>query len=612
VSGRRPASAASPTGDIVSCTEAVPTMPENPLISVVLLCYNHEKFVAEAVDGVLAQTYSPLEIVVIDDASTDSTASVIAERLARNRNPSNVTFVRNPRNMVSDVAARLGIEMTKGSLILVSSGDDVMLPDMIAEMAKVWMANKVSLVTTNAIYIDEHSNPLGRTHRDPAVRADDSFETLARDGANACCFGPAIGFEREIYTTFGWPARYLNAYDIMVPFYAYLLKGACYIEKPLLKYRVHSQNTSLSLIAERTSEIERLLTMERMFFGHVAHGFRMQEEMTRLSEQAPDRYREIAHRIHPLLTVQITEMARKLVATRIKLYEMDSSPRVGHFFKPRLGATIDGDAPTMYAILARIPVIGRPFEQLERMRRERDDAILQRDLLIKERAADRNTPAPRVGDRSVPLSPELAADIEDWYRGKEFGYDWTSVHFPGWTAVLASLRDRIVRILEIGSYEGRSAIFFLNYFPRSTIVCVDPWDPATMEPDLVKLDPAAEAEYLKAQKQFDRNLAPFTSRVTKIVGKSSDVLPDFGVKGELFDLVYVDGEHKSVAAYRDCMLAWPLLKPGGILIIDDYEFDLGLPEAKRPKQGVDAFLLGIGNQYEELHRAYQLIVRRRA
>ena len=313
---------------------AAPMTADRPLISVVLLCYNQERFVAEAIDGVLTQTYSPLEIVIIDDASTDATAKIIGAKLAERSNAANVRFVRNPQNLNANVSARSGIEMTTGPLILVSSGDDIMLPEMIAEMAEVWIAENVSLVTTNAIYIDEHSNPVGRTFRDPSVPADDSFKTLARDGTNACCFGPAIAFEREIYATFGWPPRYLNAYDMMVPFYAYLLKGARFINKPLLKYRVHSQNTSLSLMAEKSDGIERLLTTERMLFGHIAHALLMQDEIRRLSKAMPERYGELASRIDPLLTVQITEMARKFVATRIELHQMDSNPDVGHFLKP--------------------------------------------------------------------------------------------------------------------------------------------------------------------------------------------------------------------------------------------------------------------------------------
>jgi len=307
------------------------TTPENPLISVALLCYNQERFVAEAVDGVLDQTYAPLDIVIVDDASTDATANIIEERLVRHHGNANVTFVRNPRNLNANLSARVGIQTTKGAFILVSSGDDIMLPDMIAEMAKVWMAEDVSLVTTNAIYIDEQSKPLGRTYRDPAACADDSFETLARDGSNACCFGPTIGFEREIYTTFGWPPPHLNAYDIMLPFYAYLLKGARFIEKPLLKYRVHLQNTSLSLIAEKSDDVGQLLTEERIFFGHVAHAVLMQDELTRLGRHMPERYAALVSRIDPLVTNQIIEMARKLVATRIRLQQLGVTLDAEHF-----------------------------------------------------------------------------------------------------------------------------------------------------------------------------------------------------------------------------------------------------------------------------------------
>src|SRR5207244_909696 len=58
---------------------------EHPLISIVVLCYNHERFVAEALDGVFAQTYSPLDIVIVDDGSQDSTAQIVAARLAERR-----------------------------------------------------------------------------------------------------------------------------------------------------------------------------------------------------------------------------------------------------------------------------------------------------------------------------------------------------------------------------------------------------------------------------------------------------------------------------------------------------------------------------------------------
>src|SRR5580704_2715421 len=123
-------------------------------------------------------------------------------------------------------------------------------------MVKFWIAEDVSLVTANAYYIDENSSPLNRNFRDPTQPSDDSFETLARDGSNACCFGPAIGFEREVYDKFGYDTDFLGAYDIIFPFYAHLLKGAKFLNKVLLKYRVHSDNASLSLAWEKSEGLE--------------------------------------------------------------------------------------------------------------------------------------------------------------------------------------------------------------------------------------------------------------------------------------------------------------------------------------------------------------------
>lgn len=302
-------------------------MVDNPLVSIILLCFNHEKFVAEALDGVLTQNYSPVEVVIIDDCSSDKTVDIIETTLARRPNRLDVKLIRHPKNMSGEVGCQTGLTNTKGDFVLISAGDDVMLPDMVSEMVGVWQKEAVSLVATNACYIDEDSNPLGRTFRDPNVPADDSFETLARDGGNACCFGPTIGFERELYTAFGWPpSMFLGAYDIMLPFYAYLAKGARFIKKPLLKYRVHARNTSLSLMWEKSDRVGQLLLNEQMYNSHLAHAVLFRYKIDQLRAQMPSRYADLAERIMPLVTIQIVEMASKLVRTRIELDQIRRNP----------------------------------------------------------------------------------------------------------------------------------------------------------------------------------------------------------------------------------------------------------------------------------------------
>ena len=58
-------------------------------------------------------------------------------------------------------------------------------------------------------------------------------------------------------------------------------------------------------------------------------------------------------------------------------------------------------------------------------------------------------------------------DLSDWFRNKSFTSDWSSNHFDTWAEHLAKFRGHAVNVLEIGSWEGRSAIFFWSPFPRA-------------------------------------------------------------------------------------------------------------------------------------------------
>jgi glycosyltransferase involved in cell wall biosynthesis len=294
-----------------------PPGQQKPLVTILLLCYKQENFVAEALAGVLSQSYSPLEIIIFDDCSPDRTAEIIERTIAEHPRRADVRFIRNPKNMSAETVGGMGLSMAKGEFIFFTCGDDVMLPNMVEEMANVLTSGSVSLVTANAYYIDENSRPLNRTFRDPSQPADESFEALARDGANACCFGPAIGFERAIYEKFGWMPDSLKGYDIIYPFYAYLLRGARFINTPLLKYRVHSENASISLQAERAENSrEKSAIEQRAHLNHLAHAVLMEEILDNLRIEMPERYGLMAERIIPLLNIQMAEMSKKLVRSR--------------------------------------------------------------------------------------------------------------------------------------------------------------------------------------------------------------------------------------------------------------------------------------------------------
>jgi predicted O-methyltransferase YrrM len=196
------------------------------------------------------------------------------------------------------------------------------------------------------------------------------------------------------------------------------------------------------------------------------------------------------------------------------------------------------------------------------------------------------------------------ARITDWETDKTFSTDWAGNHFFLWAELLDPLRDKPARILEIGSWEGRSALFFLNYLPLSRVVCVDPFEGNVEH----QLDPHFQQLVTKTEAQFDSNLAAFAARVEKIKGSSTTVLPTLGVSGRRFDLAYIDGSHLAADVYSDAVLTWPMIEPGGIVIFDDYEWELMDHEHERPRLGIDAFLAAFSGEYRELHRAYQLVI----
>ncbi|MCZ0900070.1 tetratricopeptide repeat protein, partial [Microcoleus sp. HI-ES] len=79
---------------------------------------------------------------------------------------------------------------------------------------------------------------------------------------------------------------------------------------------------------------------------------------------------------------------------------------------------------------------------------------------------------------------------------------------------------------------------------------------------------------------------------------------------EYYDVAYIDGCHKPTSALQDAILSWRLVKVGGLMIFDDYEFTFPDSPEQDTKLGIDVFLEMFGSQLEVVHKGYQLIVKK--
>src|SRR5262245_22125841 len=175
-----------------------------------------------------------------------------------------------------------------------------------------------------------------------------------------------------------------------------------------------------------------------------------------------------------------------------------------------------------------------------------------------------------------------------WFWHGDFTSDWVWKNYSIWRRVLAPLRGRPVKIVEIGSFEGRSAVFFLKYLPQSSIVCIDTFAGTPEEGDVYKV--ILKDQMPDAEARYERNVAPFAGRVEKIKTRSAAVLPRLIAEKRRFDLAYIDGGHRYEDVMEDSTAIWQMLTPGGTIIWDDYEWAPEFAPEDRPKTAIDDFL----------------------
>jgi predicted O-methyltransferase YrrM len=175
-----------------------------------------------------------------------------------------------------------------------------------------------------------------------------------------------------------------------------------------------------------------------------------------------------------------------------------------------------------------------------------------------------------------------------------------------------------LRFLEIGSYEGQSALWFLRNLlthPTSKLLCVDTWHAGE---DM----PYVDDDTLLTT--FLNNIDAYRANCGIMRGRSQDVL--LQLPPDTYDFVYIDGSHTTPSVLMDSVLAWRVAKPGGILIWDDYLWELPMEkyptsvteeqkkhiELLRPKTGIDAFLTCYEGQYEVIAKEWQVALKKKA
>lgn len=182
-----------------------------------------------------------------------------------------------------------------------------------------------------------------------------------------------------------------------------------------------------------------------------------------------------------------------------------------------------------------------------------------------------------------------------------FTEDWFSHNINNFELCMSKLTEKKL-FLEIGSFEGRSTCWLLEHglSDKGSIVCVDPFS-GSIEHSGIDFS-AVEARFWSNI----RGTQKAEQKVSLMKKTSYKALADMIVFGYSYDFVYVDGSHAPDVALTDACMAWGLLKSGGVMLFDDYQYP-----HEPTKKGIDAFLDGFEGQYDIVLSNYQLAVQKK-
>lgn len=126
-------------------------------ISVVMAVYNAEKYLSEAVDSILAQTYSDFELILINDKSTDTSGDILADYVQKDPR---IIILENEQNIGLTKSLNKGLAIAKGEYIARMDADDISVPERFEKQVDFLDAHPdYSFVSCIAQYIDENGNP---------------------------------------------------------------------------------------------------------------------------------------------------------------------------------------------------------------------------------------------------------------------------------------------------------------------------------------------------------------------------------------------------------------------------------------------------------------------
>jgi glycosyltransferase involved in cell wall biosynthesis len=247
-------------------------MSDTPLISIIIPAYNHERFIGAAVDSVLEQTWGELELIVIDDGSTDSTGEIV-----QGYDDARLTYFYQENQDAFNTINR-GLGLAKGDFVAILNSDDVYTLDRLQRLVDAQQEHGAQCLFTDVLPISDSGeefidpefgwNVWHRKNRDFYFQCRDLYAAFLK--GNFMVTTSNLFMTKEAVHKVGTfcSLRYLHDYDFIFRMMLSFPGKVQYLDaEQLLYYRIHSGNTlgeAAILGREQDKEVIRRYLLARI------------------------------------------------------------------------------------------------------------------------------------------------------------------------------------------------------------------------------------------------------------------------------------------------------------------------------------------------------------
>lgn len=180
----------------------------------------------------------------------------------------------------------------------------------------------------------------------------------------------------------------------------------------------------------------------------------------------------------------------------------------------------------------------------------------------------------------------------------KFSNEWFEYQRPIIEKYFSPSQEKMY-ILEIGAFEGRSTVFYINNYLKHQDSHIDVIDSFDTNDKTTTVTSMVEENYI-----HNINCSKYPNKVTLYKTHSQKALPLLNIENKKYNYITIDASHLTEDVLTDCVLSYPLLENNGIMFLDDYGNE-------HVKKAVDSFMNCFSSKMETLYSGYHYIARKK-